>query len=178
VRLRVTDDDGLTAVASQTVTVAPAPGPVVVSPVVVKPVVPPPPGLLAFGGMTLGSRVLGMDKHGNVFVTLSCPLAAVSPCAGTVTLSGESDGSAPRALVAAKKKAKPKLFTFGSASFTVAAGKSVRVKVHLSTRAQGLIRRKHRLTAKLVVKDHDQAGRSSTTSARVTIKAPPPKKKK
>jgi uncharacterized delta-60 repeat protein len=175
VRVRVTDDDGLTAVASQTVTVAPAP--VVVTPVVVKPVVTPP-GLLAFGGMTLGSGVLPMDKHGNVFVMLACPVSAVSPCAGTVVLSGESDGSAPRALVAAKKKAKPKLFTFGSASFTVAAGKSVKVKVHLSTRAQGLVRRKHRLTAKLVVKDHDQAGRASTTTARVTIKAPPAKKKK
>jgi uncharacterized delta-60 repeat protein len=169
VRVRVTDDDGLTAVASQTVTVAPAP---VVAKVT--------PALPSFGGMTLGSRSLQMDKHGNVFVTLFCPVSAVSSCSGTVTLSGESDGSAPRALIAAtrhKKKTKPRLIIFGSASFTVAAGRSVKVKVHLSSRAQALVRRKHRLTAKLVVRDHDHANRASTTTAKATIKAPKAKKK-
>ena len=169
VRVRVTDDDGLTTVASQAVNVSP-----------VLTLLGPPLVSQRFTGVTLAITGLAMDAHGNVFVRIGCPAKAVSPCAGRASVSGESDGSAPRAVLAAKKhrKPKPKLFSFGSASFKVAAGHSVLVKIHLSSRAQALVRRKHKLTARLTIRAHDGSGQSVTTTFKVTIKAPKPKAKR
>jgi uncharacterized delta-60 repeat protein len=135
---------------------------------------PPPPGP-TFNGVTLGGSTLTMDSHGNVVIKLGSAFNAT----GTVTLTSASAvkadvASVLNALLATSKKAKK--LKLGSAKFSLVAGHAKRVKVHLSKKAQALIRRQHKLRTSVSV-TATAIGQSKHTAFRVTIKPAKTKKK-
>jgi uncharacterized delta-60 repeat protein len=122
---------------------------------------PPPPAPPTPLRVSLaGGGTLTMDKHGNVVVKVSSSLGGT----GSLTLTSVA---AFKASVAAHHKAKP--LRLGSARFTLVAGRTVNVKVHLSKRAQALIRRLGKLRSKLAVAA-SASGQTTHLNSRVTIK--------
>jgi uncharacterized delta-60 repeat protein len=126
----------------------------------------PAPAPAAFALALTGSTLL-MDTHGNLTLRLSANRAA----SGTVTLTSLSvfPNATPK-----HKKGKLKL---GSATFTLMAGQVRRVKVHLSKRAQSLIRHLGRLRATAAM-TATGGGQLKTITATVTIKPAPHKRKR
>ena len=130
-------------------------------PVTVPPVVTPPS--VTFHGL----KPHGSFRVRGHFVTipLACQAGLSSNCTGTITLRTAK-------AVAAKKKRQLKL---GSKSFSIAPGKTGRVKIKLSTTALKLLSKKH--TLKAVATVVAKAGTASkTTSANITLKAAKRKK--
>ena len=101
------------------------------------------------GGTKHGPRVaiagagLRMDRSGNVRLALACPTAAKTRCRGTVTLRSRIAGHAR---------------TIGASRFVVTHGRKASVRVHLSRRAQGLVRRRHHLAVSVTARSTDAAG--------------------
>ena len=171
-RLRVTDDDGRTASATRTITVTagrrqhnpnPPTPPVVTTPT-------PPVGGTDVGGTvppvigtgdkavaaSIKGGTLTADAKGIVTVTVSCPTGKAS-CTGTLTLKSAS--------AIAAKSTKKKALTLGTARYTVAAGKSVSVKVHLTAGGRKALKKLKTIKITLT------AAGASPSSATATLKA-------
>jgi uncharacterized delta-60 repeat protein len=122
---------------------------------------PIPPGNTlvtpAIAGIEIGGLTLTMDSHGNVTLKLSSKVAE----SGIVTL---------KSLASFKASAKAAPLVLGSAKFNLLAGPVQRVKVHLSKRAQALVRRLGNLRAKVTMLA-TAGSQSRTTTARVTIRS-------
>ena len=86
---------------------------------------------------------------------MSCPSGS-GGCAGKLTLT--SGGTAARTV------------KLGSASFTLAAGSSKKLKVKLTRAGKKLLARNHKAKSHAVVNAHDAAGHSKRTTATVTLK--------
>jgi streptogramin lyase len=128
-------------------------------PVTVPPVVTPPTftGLKPHGSFRVSGK--------SVTIPLACQSGLSSNCTGTITLRTAS-------AVAAKKKRKVKI---GSARFSIAPGKTGRVKVKLSKTSLKVLSKKHSLKAVATIAA--KAGTASkTTTARITLKAAKRKK--
>ena len=124
---------------------APAPAP---------PAVTPPP-------LAIGQSVATMTLGGDVPLRLSCSSTATSPCTGTIVFvlpkKAKTRRGAPNIL--------------GKEKFSVAQGKRRKVKISMTGRGRGLVKRRGRLhvTATLTVK---QGGKTTTSTQTLTIKAP------
>ncbi len=89
---------------------------------------------------------------------MRCPAAAVGNCKGKITL---------------KAKIKRKRVTLASARFSIAPGKSKRVRLKLSRKRRGQLRRAKKLKATLSVSAVDaRGGKSKVKSGKLTLKAP------
>ena len=113
------------------------------------------------GGTKHGPRVaiaragLRMDRSGNVRLALACPTAAKTRCRGTVTLRSRIAGRAR---------------TIGASRFVVKHGKKASVRVHLSRRAQGLVRRRHHLAVAVTARSTDAAGLTGVSTRSLQIR--------
>ncbi len=166
-RLRVTDDDGRTASASRTITVTAAagPGPNPPNPPVTTTPTPPPGGggpITGKGDKVLAASIKGgtltADAKGTVTVTVSCPAGATA-CTGTLTLKSAS--------AIATKSTKKKVLTLGTARYSVAAGKSVAVKVRLTVGGRKAIKKLKTMKIALTA----ASSGASPSSATATLKA-------
>jgi hypothetical protein len=128
-----------------------------------------PPGEPAAGGLKLGGKTLRVGADGK---TVTLGTAANPPTAGT-TQTLTAPGGAARASALGSKAKKP--VVYGSGKTTVAAGKTVPVKVKLNGKARAALKKKHRLKATLTVIAANAKGETQTVTRQVTIK---PKKKK
>ncbi len=134
---------------------APSPGPT-----------PPPPGnngVLPFMSAKLalaGSSTVA--ANGAFTVKLSCPAAAGS-CSGTVTVR-----TAKAVKASGHKKAA--IVTLASGSFTIVAGQTKAVTLHLSGAARSLLAKLHVLAAKATIVARNKAGVSATTTLTLTLK--------
>jgi PKD repeat protein len=169
-RLRVTDDDGRTASTSRTITVTEPAGPgdnpnPPTPPVVTTPTPPPgngatPPPVIGAGDKAVAAAIKGgtltADAKGIVTVTVSC-LTGKASCSGTLTLKSAS--------AIAAKSTKKKVLTLGTARYSVAAGKSVSVKVRLTGGARKALKKLKTIKITLT------AAGASTSSATATLKA-------
>ena len=149
VQLTVTDSNGLTsAVATQSVTVAPRPA----TPAAV-------PGQLrakASGpDAKLASTALTASATGRVKIRISCPAGEIS-CSGTVTL----------------RTANATVLNIAKASFTVPGGHVKTITVRLSSRARKLLARLHLLRLRVTIVAHDPQGATHATQANATLRAP------
>jgi hypothetical protein len=134
---------------SATVGMAPAPPPRAPSP---SPAASAPD---AFAGATLVSTRL---HSGGRFVTLRlrCPPGTVGRCAGHTRLSARRQAAA---------------VTLGNAGFSSAPGRQTSIRIRMSASGRRLLATRHRLGATATTAAHDEAGRSRTTVAAVTIRA-------
>jgi hypothetical protein len=117
-----------------------------------------------FHGASLhGSHTLKLDKHGNAIVSVSCPKDSTGACSGRATLV-----STP--VVAAAAKHKRVRIRLGSKSFKVPAGKTRKVKIHVSRKGRRTLVKNGRLKARLSVKSSDGSGPAKVKTATVTLK--------
>lgn len=157
VTLTVADSFGLTAAASQAVTVAaPAPAPTGNAST----------GIASFKAVgpdaILAGTSLQVGANGSFTVKVSCPAGETS-CKGTVTVQTAG------AVVAS---ARARVLTLAIASFRVAGGKIVAVRLHLGAKARALLARRHRLRVRVKITAHDSAGARHTSQALATLRAP------
>ena len=128
---------------------------------------PPTPGqgVAPFVGRLIApaARIVGgvarVGPAGAFRVRISCPPGVVT-CVGTVTLRTTTAGS---------RKAHA-LLTLSSARFSVAAGRTATVRMHLAARGRARIARAHVLLTRATVSAHDPAGAAATTRALVTLR--------
>jgi PKD repeat protein len=109
---------------------------------------------------------------GVLSVSVSCPTAKVS-CVGTVeiqTAAAFPAGASSAAQGAGKRRARR--LVLGAARFSLAAGHSGAVTVHLTSRGAALLRRLRRLPVLVVVSAHDPAGDPGVQSVRLVLTAP------
>jgi streptogramin lyase len=118
---------------------------------------PPPPSPIALPSF-VGPHVFRVSKGA---VTISVACRAATTCAGTMTLRSAK-------AVATKKK---RILKLGSSKYSIAPGKTKRVKVKLSKAALRLLRKKPTLQAVATL-----STTGKTASRKVTIKAAKRKK--
>ncbi len=115
---------------------------------------------------------LTVPASGAFALKLSCPGGATS-CSGTVTiktLSAVASRSAHSAK-AKQKKRKKTILTLAKGSFSIAGGKLLAVRLHLSTQAKKLLAKMHTVRARVTVLARNPQGATHTSTAIVTLKA-------
>jgi outer membrane protein assembly factor BamB len=110
----------------------------------------------------VASPSLEMDRKGYVAVKVKCPSGEPAGCTGTLTLR-----TASKVRVLAKKK----IVTLGTARLKVGAGKTVKVKVKLSSKNRTLVRRLKRLKVTVTVLARDQAQNARTITKTLKLRA-------
>ena len=125
----------------------------------------PPP----FGGAAIKGGTITV-KNGAAFLTLSSALA----CTGALTVTDVVNSKSGKVISA--KKGRRETVTFGSASFSLAAGKSTSVKLSLRGKALKLLKRNKTMKATATAVAKDAFGTSTTTTSKVTLKLQKPKK--
>jgi hypothetical protein len=152
-RVRVTATEGIgsaskTSAPSTVVTEAP-PGPPPPEP-------PAPPG---WAGIPLKPVTKTVGSKGLVALTLTCPAQALIGCVGRDVVSLGKLG-------------------LTSQPFAMVPGKTAKVSFKLSPKVRKQLARKRKLTAGQVVRSFDSRGVSVRTSAKLTLKAKPKKKRR
>jgi PKD domain/Subtilase family len=109
---------------------------------------------------TLAGQGLQAGVSGAFTLKISCP-AGESSCEGTVTV---------RTASAVPASAHARVLMLASASFKVAGGKTVLVKLHLSTKARALLKRRHSLRVKVTIAAHDPAGARHSSVVTATLR--------
>jgi hypothetical protein len=113
--------------------------------------------------VALPKRTL-LVKDNTVALPIQCLLVN---CTGNLGLQNAQQAGIAR-LARKKKASKPKTVSYGSTSFSIAAGKTVTIKVKLNANGRKLV--KGRKTAKVWANVRFSAGGGKPTSVRVTLK--------
>lgn len=107
-------------------------------------------------------------KKGKAPVVVKCPAGAKGSCVGKLTLK--------TAKAVKDSNGKKRVITLGSASFTIAAGKSKTVKVGLSKQGKFVISHHRSIDAIATAKAHDgSTTKNKTTTRKITLTQPPKK---
>src|ERR1700733_6199334 len=117
--------------------------------------------------VALARKPLRANAVGVVALKLSCP-AGDTKCTGALTLRTQKAITS----TAGARRAKPAVFTFGTATFTIAGGKVVTVLLHLSNKARALLERLHMLAVRATIVAHSPAGATHTAQAVTMLLAP------
>jgi PKD repeat protein len=113
---------------------------------------------------------------GVVSTTVSCPTTSPS-CAGTVQVKTASAVTASAAKKG-KKKAKKSQLVLGSASFSLAAGGSQTLTIHISSKGLALLNKSKSLRVLVIVSAHGPLGSTRTETLTLTLHAAAKKGKK
>jgi hypothetical protein len=124
------------------------------------PAVTPPP-------LSIAQPVATMTTGGDVPLTLACSATAASRCTGTIVFKLPKKAS--KSDVGMSRRGAPNIL--GKDRFSVAQGKKRKVKVSMTGKGRGMVKRRKtlRVTATLKVK---QGGKTATSTQSLTIKAP------
>lgn len=125
-----------------------------------------------FAGVTRKGNV--RVKNGAAFVTLSSLVA----CKGKITLSGRIPASKAKGKAGTSKKKGHKPVKLGSASFSLAAGKSTTVKVPLTAAARKALKAGKKIKATVSIAATDSFGETLTVNGKATLKQQKKKKSK
>jgi hypothetical protein len=138
------------------------------APAAIPPATPAPtPPVAPLPPLAIGQETARMTQGGDVPLTLNCAATAASRCTGTIVF--ELPKKAKSSGVTASRRGAPNIL--GKDRFSVAQGKRRKVKISMTSKGRGMVKRRKRLrvTAKLKVK---QGGKTRTTTQSLTIKAP------
>jgi hypothetical protein len=111
----------------------------------------------------LASNSTSVNSSGAFSLKVSCPTGAGS-CSGTVVLK------TLKAVVASSGKSKPAILTLATASFSVSAGASKTITLHLSSKARALLAHAHVISARATIAAHGPTSLSHTTTVVVTLR--------
>jgi Ca2+-binding RTX toxin-like protein len=106
------------------------------------------PGGTVLGPLLVIKKTAKVDKKGRAPLRITCPASSTGGCAGALTLSGKA----------------------GKASFVIAAGRAKTVRVKLSKKARGTIKRKKKLQVTVKATARGAAGVDRVTSVKVLLK--------
>jgi hypothetical protein len=132
--------------------------------VTVPPIVPPPPDTEG-PTMLFKNLTVTMSSSGVLSIVLGCPAAEPASCKGKLMLK-----TAKRIRLAPRKKAK--VVTLGSKAFTIAPGKSRRVKIKPPAKFRAYLRRVKKVSVNGSAVATDTAGNKKTTKRKLTVKRP------
>jgi len=127
--------------------------------------------------VTISPQAVAVSRAGVIPVRISCSVQASGGCRGTLTLTVINTGRGKTAR--ASRRSRPA--TLGKKSFSVAAGKTKRLKVRVSRRARPLISRrgKIKVRASAVVKANGQTTRiTQTITVRSSRRARPSRQRR
>jgi hypothetical protein len=159
-RIVATDQIGFTSAgADMTVTTSSKPP----SPQPPPPPSPPPSPPPAFAGASIQGGTVAV-KNGIAYLTVSSKLAGT----GELTLTDVIDPTTGK-VISAKKRHR-KTITLGTASFSIAAGQTKTIKVHLSAYALKLLNKDKTMKATATAVTTDTFGTKVTTKSKVTLK--------
>jgi hypothetical protein len=161
-RLEVTTPDGLSAGPDATFT---TPAPAVIPPVVV-PVLPPAAPSIKVSV----SRLTGTSRGATL--TLTCTASAGKACRGTVRLQTTERLTGKRVVAVSAASATKRKLTVGQKSYSLAAGKSVKLTITLTKTGRSLLTRFKRLPVRAAVTLTGVNGKTTTvsTSKALTLK--------
>lgn len=134
-----------------------------------------PPGGGVLGGIatrapaatpdaTISREALTASRAGLVTLRVACPAAVVS-CTGSVTLRSLRE-------ILVRGASRPAIITLAQARFSLAAGRSEPLRLHLSRAGLKLLRRNRLLRVRAVVLARDPAGASHVAHQLATIRLP------
>ncbi len=126
--------------------------------------------LAPFLGVLLRSVTVNVI-NGTVKLSIPCPPGSLAFCAGSDTRKSL------KAIAVRVVRKKKRILTFGSARFSIPAGRTGTVTIKLSSAARKLLAKSHTLKVLEVVVAHDQRGGSKTTSTTITLKLAKKKKR-
>ena len=122
------------------------------------------PAPAVVSGFKLLTKSATASSKGVVVLKVSCPGSAKGNCKGRLSLTAK---------VRKTKRARARTVKLGKASFSVAAGKSKRLKLKLSRGARRLLAKSRRLRASLAYTVSDSGGaKAAKGSRKFTLKAP------
>jgi hypothetical protein len=110
-----------------------------------------------FAGVTFS-----VPSSGAIPFKVSCATGATT-CDGTIVLKTAT-------AVSASPKARKKILTVGTVSFTLTGGGSKTLTLHLSAAGRKLLARSHTLRLKATITSHDTAGEKIVTTRTITLK--------
>jgi hypothetical protein len=110
---------------------------------------------------TLAGSLLQAAANGTFSVKVACPAGEIS-CKGTVTVQTLGAGAA---------SGRARVLTLGSGSFSIAGGRIVSVRLHLTRNGRALLARRHSLRVLVRIVARDPAGLSHTTRATASLRA-------
>jgi hypothetical protein len=134
----------------------------------VKPLPPAPIAKLS------GSRTL-KPKHGRLTLPLSCPAAAIDPCAGTVTLKSTSAIAAKKKH---RKKARKRTVTFAKGSFAIAPGQTSKLRLRLTKLGSKALAKNRKVRVSAIFTGQNRAGAQAQAVTALVLKAEPVKHRK
>jgi hypothetical protein len=106
-----------------------------------------------FAGVTVISRRVALDRHGNLNIQISCPAPALDRCAGNLV---------------ARARARSRPVELGRARFDLAAGHVAGVALHVGRAGRQLLFRHRRLGVSLTIRARDDSGVQVASRARIT----------
>lgn len=106
----------------------------------------------AFKGAYAPSQTDHVSSSGTTRVRVVCPKGSDKRCSGKLVLSDHGT-------------------VIATVRFTIGAGRSARVRVHLTSHGRALVSAAGRLKVKAVVKSHDASGASKVRTSTVTLTA-------
>jgi hypothetical protein len=121
---------------------------------------PPPP----FAGVQIPKQTVTVANN-KVPVSVKCPAKAKGSCVGKLTLKTKSKVK--------DDKGNKRIVMLGSASFTIAAGKTKTVKVKLSKAGKFVMAHHKSVKTTATAKSHDSRNKSKTTTGAVKVKQAP-----
>jgi hypothetical protein len=110
-----------------------------------------------FAGVTVLSRAVAADRHGDLTILTSCGATTIGDCVGTMV---------------ADARLHSRSIALGRARFDVTAGGVSGVRLHVGRTGRRLIVTHRRLAATLTVSSHDGAGEQVTSRARLIVRRP------
>lgn len=119
------------------------------------------------GGASAGSAKVSPKGLALLKTSVGCPGAGPS-CSVQTRVTAVLAGKPSAAARAAKT------VRLGGSAFTIAAGKSARVKIKLSRKGLRLLKSRKRINAKVKI-TVTRAGKSTARAVKVTLKAPRPR---
>jgi hypothetical protein len=105
-----------------------------------------------------------LSRTRKVAVRLNC--SGNRNCAGSVILT-----SAKRVRIDRRHKRRGRIIRLGSAKFAIPAGKTATVTITISRGKARIVRRLHRLDARVTVNDKDGAGRARSSTRTIRLRA-------
>jgi hypothetical protein len=114
----------------------------------------------------IASTSVSVSSSGSFTIKVSCA-AGSGQCSGSVTLK---TAKAVVASIGHAAKTKASILTLASASFTVSAGTSKTITLHLSSKARALLAKTHSVLARAAIASHGPTGLDSDISQYLTLR--------
>jgi hypothetical protein len=108
-----------------------------------------------FAGVTVLSRGVAPDRHGDLTIVISCPATTIGDCVGTMV---------------ADARLRSRTRTLGRARFDLPAGRTSGVRLHVGRNGRRIIFKHRQLDASLSVSAHDGAGEQASSQSPLVVR--------